>query len=206
MAQHDHPDHSGAAIASVRVEPYSEAALVLITDAIDANGRLDRRYAGEEDDISPPLSWEGAPAETASFALLVEDPDAPTERPVVHWMMWDIPAGTSGLPEAVEKTALPAAVPGAVQGLNSHGRPGWMGMAPPEGHGPHRYHFQLFALGKMLDMPPETTLDELVNALKGNTLALTVTVGTYERGADARSPARTGSYGSDPREAEPPLG
>jgi Raf kinase inhibitor-like YbhB/YbcL family protein len=203
MAQHPHPDHSGAAIAFVRVEPYTDAPLVLTSAAIGADGRLDRTYAAEGDDLSPPLAWEGAPPETVSYALIVEDPDAPTDRPVVHWMMWDIPTRMQGLPAGVEKVDLPAAAVGAVQGFNSHGRPGWMGMAPPEGHGPHRYHFQLFALGKMLDLPPDTTLEELVSALKGTTLAKAMTVGIYERGADRASPARTGSYGLGERTIPP---
>lgn len=183
------PNHSGAAIASARIEAYETVDLVLTSDGIGADGRLDRRFAAEGDDISPPLSWTRV-ADAQSYVLIVEDPDAPRDIPPVHWMIWDIPIEVGAIPENLPKTALPGhGLGGAIQGDNSHGEPGWMGMAPPVGHGPHRYHFQLFAVGKMLNMPPHTTLEALVSALKGATVAKSVLVGTYEREAE---PAQRG--------------
>lgn len=203
MAQHAAPDHSGAAITYLKIEPYQGGSLILTTDAVDVDGWLAAAHGQAEDEISPPLAWSG-PAGIVSHVLVVEDPDAPRDEPVVHWLMWNIPGSMHALPAGIDKVAHPDGVGGAVQGLNSHGRPGWLGMAPPPGHGPHRYHFQLFGLDRRLDIAPDTPLAELVNILKGATLAKGELIGRFETVdpiMDAPSPVRTGSYGRD--EPEP---
>jgi hypothetical protein len=120
----------------------------------------------------------------------------------LHWLVWNIPGAAVGVPEGTPRTARPETLAGAVQGLNGAGSVGWHGPKPPEGHGPHRYHFQLFALSKTLDhLRPDTPLETLVSALKGLTIASGEVIGVFERAdpiADAPSPGRTGGYGADP--------
>lgn len=206
MAQHPQPEHSGAAIASLKVRPYQSAGVAITSPAIDADGWLSADHAQDGDDESPALSWSGPP-EVVSWALVVEDPDAPRDQPVVHWLVWNIPGGWTGLPRAMAKEARMEDDRGPVQGLNSRGGHGWLGMAPPPGHGPHRYYFQLFGLDRQLDLAPETPLEEFVNVLKGCTLAKGELVGRYvtpDPIADAPSPARTGAYGRDDDAAPAP--
>lgn len=204
MAQQQQPDHSGEAITFLKVQPYQSGGVSLTSDAIDAGGWLSAEHSQDEDESSPPLSWSG-PAEVVSWALVVEDPDAPRTEPVLHWLAWNIPGGTTSLRPGIEAAAEPEGQGGMVQGLNSRGRHGWLGMAPPPGHGPHRYHFQLFGLDRRLDLPAETPLVEFVNVLKGCTIAKGDLVGRFEAAGplDADSPARTGSYGRDARPGSP---
>lgn len=199
MAQHQAPDHSGAAIVFERVQPYLDAALVLTSDAIDIDGWLDPVHAQSGDETSPPLSWS-APAGVVSYVLVVEDPDAPRDLPAVHWLLWNIPGSLHELPAGVQAGPHPAGLGGAVQGRNARGEHRWLGMAPPPGHGPHRYWFQLFGLDRRLELDPSTPLQELVNVLKGATVAKGQLVGKFETRTleDQPSPARTGSYGLDP--------
>lgn len=199
MADAPHPDHSGKAIAFVKVEPYGDGRLILTSDAVDAEGWLAPVHAQSGDETSPPLAWEASPG-VVSYLLVAEDPDAPRDEPVVHWLMWNIPGSLHALPAGLDKVTEPDGAGGATQGLNSRGKPGWLGMAPPEGHGPHRYHFQLFGLDRRLDLAPDTPLAEIVNVLKGATVAKGELVGLFEtRGPmDEPSPARTGSYGAAP--------
>jgi Raf kinase inhibitor-like YbhB/YbcL family protein len=173
------PEHSGAAITILKVQPFEGGSVVLTSDAVDLDGRLDPVHAQDGDNTSPPLSWTMVP-DAEAYALVVEDPDAPREEPVLHWAMWDIPGGVTSLPAGVAVGARVDGLPGAVQGRNSHGEAGWMGPKPPKGHGPHRYYFQLFALGRRLGMGPEATLVELTGALKGDTVASTQLVATFE--------------------------
>ena len=199
MAQHQQPAHSGAAITFLKIEPYQEGAVIVTSDAVDIDGWLSADHSQAGDDASPPLAWSG-PAGVVSYVLVVEDPDAPRDEPFVHWLMWNIPGSLHALPAGLDKTVEPEGVGGAIQGLNSRGEPGWLGMAPPAGHGPHNYHFQLFGLDRRLDLAPDTPLAELVNVLKGATVAKGELIGRFESAGsamDAPSPARTGSYGRD---------
>lgn len=174
-----HPDHSGKAITILKVQPYEGVGVVLTSDGVDLDGRIDPQFSQEGDNVSPPLAWNDV-ADAQAWALVVEDPDAPRDEPVLHWAMWDIPGRVTALPRGVAAGAHVADMPGAVQGRNTHGEFGWMGPKPPKGDGPHRYYFQLFALAKRLEMAPDTPLIELVSALKGNTVAAGQLVATFE--------------------------
>jgi hypothetical protein len=177
MAEHS----SGEALVIQRVQPREAGRLTLTSEAIGLDDRIGDAYSAYHDDLSPPLMWTGMP-DAETYALIVEDPDAPTERPFLHWAIWNIPGKLAGLPVNVPKDArLQGALSGAVQGLNGRGQPGYMGPRPPAGDGPHRYHFQLFALDLRLDLPPTAPLEELVQVLKANTIAACELVGTYER-------------------------
>jgi Raf kinase inhibitor-like YbhB/YbcL family protein len=173
------PDHSGASIAIQRVQPYGEDSLVLTTTATDLDGRLADRHSAYHDNLSPPLIWtavEGA----AAYAIIVEDPDAPRDRPFVHWLIWNIPGEATSLPEGLPNEASLGLIGGATQGTNDNDTVGWFGPRPPVGHGVHHYHFQIFALVERLPFDARTPLADLVNALKGDALASDDLIVIYE--------------------------
>jgi Raf kinase inhibitor-like YbhB/YbcL family protein len=120
-------------------------AFVLTSAAFADNGAIPKRYTCEDADVSPPLNWSDAPPGTKSFALIVDDPDAPDPRAPkmtwVHWVIENIPADTLSLPEGAAQRGLPA---GAVHGLNDWKRTGYRGPCPPIGR--HRYFHKLYAL------------------------------------------------------------
>ena len=180
-AQTKHPsEHAGGALTIQRVRPFEQGRLVLSSPAIDGDGWIDDRYSAWFDDLVPTIAWTDV-LEAESYALVVEDPDAPGDKPFVHWLVWNIPGTTKALP-ALSRQARAPELRGAVQGRNSAGQPGWHGVQPPEGHGVHRYHFQLFALSSPLDhLSDGASLEELVDGLKGTTIAAGELVGLYER-------------------------
>jgi Raf kinase inhibitor-like YbhB/YbcL family protein len=191
MSQASTPAHSGASLTLQRIQPYEHRGIAVVSDAIGPDGRIDDRYSAYFDDLVPDLSWS-AIIEAQSYALVVEDPDAPMDQPFIHWLLWNIPGTATAIPAGLSRTARPSELPGAIQGHNSGGKVGWHGTQPPEGHGLHHYHFQLFALSATLDhLPPQTGLAELVDVLKGLTIASGEVVGTYERVApiDVASPS-----------------
>jgi hypothetical protein len=189
---------SGADITFDKIAGYA-GGVTVTSNAVDLYGQLDAAYAKSGNNASPPLTWSGPP-ETVTWALIVEDPDAPMDQPVVHWMAWNIPGHVNSLPAGVSKTERPAELQGGVQGLNTHRKSGWMGMAPPPGDRPHHYHFQVFALDRELELESRTPLAELVNVLKAATLGKGELVGTFSTPdrRDSPPPARTGHYGSQP--------
>jgi Raf kinase inhibitor-like YbhB/YbcL family protein len=174
-----HPQHSGEAIAILKVEPIQATGVVVTSSAQHADGKLDDRCSAYHDNVSPPLAWTEVP-DVRSWAVIVEDPDAPQDQPFVHWMIWNIPGEAAGLPEGMPNAAQLVTPQGAVQGRNSMHGHGYFGPRPPAGHGLHHYYFQVFALDDMLDMGPETPLAELLNGLKARTLASGEMVATYE--------------------------
>ncbi|MHB1263856.1 MAG: YbhB/YbcL family Raf kinase inhibitor-like protein [Gemmatimonadaceae bacterium] len=146
--------------------------------AFPHEGVIPPRFTCDGDDTSPALSWEGAPEGTRSFALLVVDPDAPDsaapKMTYVHWVLYDMPPGTSGLPEGVDASTLP---PGTREGRNDWHRTGWGGPCPPIGR--HRYYFQLFALDALLGDLKEPTRALLERAMAPHLLARAELMGTY---------------------------
>jgi len=140
-----------------------------------------KRYTGEGEDISPPLKWSGVPKEAKELALICDDPDAPRPEPWVHWVIYKLPANLTELPENVSKQASPARPAGAVQGKNSWGKIGYGGPMPPPGHGVHHYHFKLYALDAVLDLPPGLTKDDLLKKIRPHIIAEGELIGTYQR-------------------------
>ncbi|NEW37773.1 YbhB/YbcL family Raf kinase inhibitor-like protein [Nocardia cyriacigeorgica] len=132
-------------------------------------------------DVSPQLSWSGFPAETKSFAVTIFDPDAPTASGFWHWAVADIPASVTSLPSGAgsEGGQLPA---GAVQLRNDGGFTGFVGAAPPPGHGPHRYFVVVHALDvDALEIPAEASPAFLGFNLFSHSLARATLVATYEQ-------------------------
>jgi Raf kinase inhibitor-like YbhB/YbcL family protein len=178
MAQ-QHPSSSGEAITIQRVHTQQLGRLRLASPAIGDDGRIHDVYSGYYDNISPVLEWTGMP-DADTFALIVEDPDAPTDKPVLHWAIWNIPGTLEALPGALRPSPKLGELGGAVQGRNQQGEFGYMGPKPPRGDPPHHYHFQLFALDLRLNLPPDTPLEELVHVLKAHAIADADLVGTYQ--------------------------
>ena len=195
------PDHSGSALTIQRVQPYEHRGIAVVSDALDADGYIADRYSAYFDDMVPGLAWS-AVIEARSYVLIVEDPDAPMDQPFVHWMLWNIPGDATSIPEGLSRAEHPLELAGAVQGRNSGGTIGWHGTKPPEGHGVHRYHFQLFALTDPLELPPKTTLQDLVDVLKGQAIASGEVVGLYERKAAGPANAPTEPAHGAARDAE----
>jgi hypothetical protein len=159
----------------------------LTSGGFQNGSKIDSRFTVEGDDISPPLSWSGAPGGTKSFALICDDPDAPSPRrpaaePWVHWIIFNIPAGLSELPQGIDRKTEPNKVPGARQGRNSwpSDNVGYRGPAPPPGSGQHRYFFKLYALDSAVDLGAGATKQQLLTAMSGHVLAETELVGAYE--------------------------
>jgi Raf kinase inhibitor-like YbhB/YbcL family protein len=160
-----------------------EAKMKLSSPSFQHNQRIPKQFTGEGADISPALKWDGPPAGTKSFALVCDDPDALSVagKVWVHWVIWNIPATATGLPENVAKTETVAALGGARQGMNTWPRLGYNGPMPPPGHGVHHYHFKLYALDTMLELPAKSTKKQLEAAMQGHILAQAEFIGTYER-------------------------
>lgn len=150
----------------------------IASTAFEHNGTIPRLYTCEGRDISPPLNWTGIPSGTQTLALIVDDPDAPDPAAPrmtwVHWVLYNLPATLTGLPEAVQ--TLPA---GALQGLNDWNHTGYGGPCPPIGR--HRYFFRLYALDAQLPDLKRPTKKALEQALKGHILAQAQWVGTYQK-------------------------
>ena len=130
-------------------------------------GVIPAKYACTGENISPPLQWQGAPKGAQRFALIVQDLDAPMGT-FTHWMLWNIPANSSSLPESMPHNAqLPN---GASQGINDFRKIGYGGPCPPAGE-THHYQFALYALDVALTLDPGIGIGELEKAMRGHTLA-----------------------------------
>lgn len=149
--------------------------------AFAEGSKIPERYTGEGDDVSPPLRWPHLPPGTAELALIVDDPDAPTPQPWVHWVIYKIPADAEGLPEGIPAGEFVDSPTGALQGRNTWGSLQYRGPLPPKGHGPHRYHFTLYALDAALELRAGLDKDALLRAISGHVLATGILIGTYER-------------------------
>lgn len=158
-----------------------EGQLHLSSPAFADGARLPERFTGDGEGVSPPLIWSGAP-DGARLALIVEDPDAPTGQPLVHAVVDDLAGPAGGL----EEGGITRDAPEGDVGRNSGFRKGWLPPDPPNGHGEHRYVFQLFALAPDAADPGEAPgRTALVEAMRGHVLASAVLVGTYSRGEHA---------------------
>ena len=158
-------------------------ALTVTSPALKAGEPIPRDYTADGKNVSPPLMWANAPAATKEFAVIVDDPDAPTPQPFVHWVIYKIPASAKGLPENIPidaATPMPPEAAGAVQGTSGFRRPIYRGPAPPPGK-VHNYHFTVYALDTVLDLAPGATKQQLLDAMKGHIIGQGELIATYER-------------------------
>jgi len=156
--------------------------MILTSPAFKQNHQIPRRYTGDGDDISPQLAWTEVPPAAKELALIVDDPDAPTPEPWVHWVLYKIPPTAVGLPEHVLPALRVNSPGGSLQGQNSWPKGiGYRGPAPPKGHGLHHYYFKLFALDVPLTLEPGIDKSTLLAAIKGHILDAAELIGTYQR-------------------------
>jgi Raf kinase inhibitor-like YbhB/YbcL family protein len=149
-----------------------------VSSSAFGNGEtIPKDFTADGRNVSPPLRWGGAPPATQSYAVIVDDPDAPAGL-WTHWVLFNVPADRTELPEGVppEKEVLD----GALQGTNSFNKIGYGGPAPPKGK-PHRYYFHVYALDRKLDLKAGASRADVDAALKGHILAKGQWMGTYGR-------------------------
>ena len=148
----------------------------LMSTAFAPGESIPRKYTCDGEDISPPLQWSDPPQDTQSFALIADDPDAPVGT-WVHWVLYNLPAETRTLPEAVPPDAdLPD---GSRHGKNSWPRLGYGGPCPPSGT--HRYFFKLYALDAVLDLDAGASKEQLLQAMEGHILGQAEFMGVHTR-------------------------
>ena len=155
-------------------------SIKITSTAFQPGGAIPSKYTCEDRDLSPPLAWSGAPPGTKTFALIVDDPDAPDpakpQRVYVHWVLYNLPATTIALPENASKKGLPK---GAVQGKNDWGKSEYGGPCPPIGR--HRYFFKLYALDIELTGLSSPTKGDLERAMNGHVVDSGELIGTYQK-------------------------
>ena len=170
---------SGVAYAAAPSNKESQP-MKIESPAFSQLGEMPSRFTCDGSDVSPPLSWSDLPAGIKSLALIVDDPDAPDPKAPkmtwVHWVVYNLPVDTGGLPEAVKTGALPA---GTKQGLNDWKRSGYGGPCPPIGQ--HRYFHKLYALDVVLPDLGLPTKAKLEQAMQGHVLAKAELVGVYQK-------------------------
>lgn len=147
----------------------------LTSGAFVNGGIIPNVFTCEGDNFSPPLQWSGEPEGTQSFALIMDDPDAPGGT-WNHWLLWDIPANVHALAQHYR--------PGRIMknGTNDFGKTGYGGPCPPKSHGQHRYFFRMYALdAPVLDAPKAASRRELENDLERHRLGVAEHMGRFER-------------------------
>jgi Raf kinase inhibitor-like YbhB/YbcL family protein len=147
------------------------------SSAFSAGGAIPQKFTCDGSDVSPQLTWTDPPAKTQSFALIMDDPDAPAGI-WVHWVLYGLPPNTRDLAEGIAKQEqLPG---GALQGRNDFGKIGYGGPCPPPGK-PHRYFFKLYALDAKLDLKAGARKADVERAMQGHILAQAEWMGRYSR-------------------------
>jgi Raf kinase inhibitor-like YbhB/YbcL family protein len=170
------------------------ATMELNSDVFVVGGAIPKKYTSEGENVSPPLRWEGAPAQAKEFAVVCWDQDAPGLDPFVHWVLLGIDQGTASLAEGDGNKAVAA---GGTQGRNDLGTFRYEGPAPSEGDGPHHYHFRIYALDQPLVLEG-FSIDWrlLVRNMNGHILAEGELVGVYTAGGGSQGDGG-GSSSSD---------
>lgn len=143
--------------------------LKVTSPAFEKNSMIPEKYSCDGDDTNPPLHIEGIPSGTRSLAIVIHDPDAQFSGGFTHWVAWDIEP----------RADIPENFKGATVGINSYIKHNYKGMCPPAG--PHRYHFYVYALDKMMKLDLNTDKDGLEEKMAGHILAEGELMGKYER-------------------------
>ena len=161
-----------------KTPPESAKVAFAITSPAFADGaNIPVEYTCNGQNISPALGWGQGPAGTASFALIMEDPDAPVKN-FTHWVVYNLPPDSRSLAEAVTKDTVLTG--GAIQGKNGINRIGYLGPCPPKGS-PHHYNFTLYALDTSLDLTAGASKEQVLQAMEGHIIGQAQLVGLYQR-------------------------
>lgn len=153
-------------------------AFVMNSPAFEDGHEMPRKYAKDGENVSPPLEWRDPPPGTKSYALIVEDPDAPSGT-FRHWAIYDIAGGRTMLPEGVDSGAKAERMG---RGVNDFGSRRYDGPRPPSGDLPHHYHFRLAALDvEALDLPLDASVEDVWKAAQRHKIGETELVGVYKR-------------------------
>ena len=159
------------------VHPEKEPPLTFsLTTSAFPGGVIPKKFTCDGSDVSPALAWTDPPRGTGSFALIVDDPDAPAGT-WVHWVLYDLPANARGLPEGVPQDR--QLRDGSRQGRNDFAKIGYNGPCPPR-RSVHRYFFKLYALDRPMDLKPGAAKSDLERSMKGHILAQAELVGTFQ--------------------------
>jgi Raf kinase inhibitor-like YbhB/YbcL family protein len=159
------------ALAVDRPETQASATFTLASNDFVQGGEIPVRFSDYGDSLSPSLTWSGLPAGTKSLAVMMEDPDAVSAHPFVHWLAWNLDPAAGGLTRG-------SVTFGARMGRNGRGNPSYFG-PHPSGRGAHHYHFQAFALDTQLALRGGASREQLLAAMKGHVLAKTDLVGLF---------------------------
>jgi Raf kinase inhibitor-like YbhB/YbcL family protein len=149
----------------------------LTSTAFGQGGAIPSKHTGEGEDTSPALVWSGEPDETGAFAVICHDPDAPLVTPggtygFVHWVLYNIPASTTGLAEGTAEFT---------NGINDFGNEAYGGPMPPNGHGTHQYYYWVLALDEAVELGAGLTMWQLLERIEPNLIGMNRLVGTYQR-------------------------
>ena len=153
----------------------SQASALILKSPDFADGeKLPLKSGYERDNVSPFIEWEDVPANTASFVLIMDDPDA---NGWVHWIIYNIPASITSLKGDFPRDE--KIKDGTMQGVNSFNKVGYGGPCPPRGT--HRYVFKLFALDTLLELEPKAQRGDLLKAMKGHIIQETTLTGKFSK-------------------------
>jgi Raf kinase inhibitor-like YbhB/YbcL family protein len=170
--------HTHAAVAQSAAQKPAETKLQLTSTSFEADGGLPAKYTCDGSNVSPALAWNEPPSGTQSFALVVDDPDVPTKT-VIHWLIYELPSATRGLPEGVPTR--PKLPDGSRQGKNVTGKIGYTGPCPQQGGAAHHYFFKLYALDYNTGLKPKASDADVEKAIKGHILAQAELIARFQR-------------------------
>lgn len=148
--------------------------------AFSEGDSIPRKYTNDGDDVSPPLSVAGVPDDADTLTLIVDDPDAPSGS-FYHWLLWNVPADTSEIPEGINQARRVPELGDAHQGTNGFGELGYRGPRPPKEDGPHTYRFTLYAVDGSLNVQAGARYPQVDEALSGSVVATARLTGEYDR-------------------------
>lgn len=148
----------------------------ITSSAFEDNGLIPPKYTCDGQNLSPPLTWQNVPSASQSLALICDDPDAPGGT-FVHWVIYNLPAALTALPEGIPLQ--PSLAWGGVQGKNDFGQIGYGGPCPPRGT--HHYYFTLYALDQPLNLGAGASKQQVLQAISSRQLAAAQLVGRYQR-------------------------
>jgi Raf kinase inhibitor-like YbhB/YbcL family protein len=171
---------SAPATRSGHAKEEQAMTLKLTSTAFGHEGGIPKLHTCQGKDVSPPLAWGGVPESAKSLVLIVDDPDAPDpaapKMTWVHWVLYDIPPASTGLPQGVSPNELPD---GTLEGVSDFQRTGYGGPCPPIGR--HRYFHKLYALDTVLPNLKKPRKADVEKAMKGHIIEQAVLVGTYQK-------------------------